>query len=732
MPEPDLAAVGAVLVYGTRSDIAQVEGRLRVVPADPGPPVVFLVSREQADAARLAARLAFRRETAGLPIRLVGHHAVTVARQLAALRKATVIAADGHVAVAADGSGFVHGADRRWWAFQPDRTTHGLGRRLPAPGWETALGAPPPTRRLVVHEIPAGLWLYGSRPRPGDAVADRTAPPMRALPDPVELRIVLGRPEHEEPDPAEFANYLAGLPAPLRAGLALVPFGAAYRTCRRTAALLAARWGAPVHIVLGLTVAGRDGRPALRSTDCHGEVTGRAPLIRQLRVDAVGHVRVTQWGTGADGRPLGTADPLRLGQAWQAYAVPAGIMISHAAMNLDPTEYRMEVDPQAPLLMVFATGTLLDTDLWTGLGALLNGLATDERGQLRPAVPAECDEPVRQIVAAICAVPVDALVVISRTTGVATAPADRPSRLPGGTIARGDALSEHTVEVPALRAPTGPAGVCDAAGALPPVPPPLIHGQASSAAERQRLRAALGPNYDLLASRVNRFLARRPGLRVPAPGSDLDALTTDLVAVLAYLVGDRAAADAVLRATGPAGDLAFLTCLASGLGRLPTRRGLVHLVRDRLSGPDYRTGQLLVEPGLLVASTAVARGPLSYTIWSVTGRLTGDLADDPTRHNEVIFPARCGFSVLGVESDESGVRVYLREVVEGIAANGPGADEALLRHMRDTVRSSDLTAAGGPEVGSAPAVGCAEDGRCYGSDAGSRPTETTGVADSTG
>ncbi|MCL9797459.1 hypothetical protein MXD58_024725, partial [Frankia sp. AgKG'84/4] len=117
--------------------------------------------------------------------------------------------------------------------------------------------------------------------------------------------------------------------------------------------------------------------------------------------------------------------------------------------------------------------------------------------------------------------------------------------------------------------------------------------------------------------------------------------------------------DAVLRGDGPGpADAALIARRAcAGLGRLPAVVGPVF--HDADADPAllrrYRSGDLVVEPGFLTASTRPrpTPAPVRYVIWSSTARRTGLLIPDLTGSGEdppdVLFAAGTRFVVLAVD-----------------------------------------------------------------------------------
>ncbi|WP_225829044.1 hypothetical protein [Streptomyces naphthomycinicus] len=207
----------------------------------------------------------------------------------------------------------------------------------------------------------------------------------------------------------------------------------------------------------------------------------------------------------------------------------------------------------------------------------------------------------------------------------------------------------------------------------------------SGPADRQALQALGGEQWWQQQAAVSRALMVLPGLR--AYSHDEEAYA-DLIAVRCFLTLD----DGPLGwrwlerrlAVGADDALPFLSCLASGLRRLPSYRGVV--VRDAGVLPADATtpapGSELREAGP-VGTLALEGAPASaadrYLIWSVTGRrVRGLFASHPaTGHGEeVVFAPGTRFRVLGTRGRPGAMTVLLREVAEGDPAARAGRHEA--------------------------------------------------------
>lgn len=229
-----------------------------------------------------------------------------------------------------------------------------------------------------------------------------------------------------------------------------------------------------------------------------------------------------------------------------------------------------------------------------------------------------------------------------------------------------------------------------------------LAGRVSTPEERRAFRASLGSRYDVAARAVARLLAERPGLR----GSRMDeALMTELAAVRVFAGWDQARLVESIRAGAPGDDQAFAVCLAGGLRRLPSLRGVV--VRggpaDARAADAYRPGQELVEAAPLVAlhgARTEVPGAVEVLIWSATARRLDGFAEG-TRVPEVVFLPGTAFRVLAVDPPPADAaemrRVLLAEIPPGKAepGNGQWADRVLAR-LEDAARERPRTPATPP------------------------------------
>jgi hypothetical protein len=193
-------------------------------------------------------------------------------------------------------------------------------------------------------------------------------------------------------------------------------------------------------------------------------------------------------------------------------------------------------------------------------------------------------------------------------------------------------------------------------------PPPAsrgIPGEDGLVAERKWLREELRQEFDAAAGAVSRVLASHAGFHAG------EETMTDAVAVRLYLSPVAAGLDAALRGGEPGPQVSFARCVAAGLARLPTHRGLAMLRAD-LSAADLAAisaRRTLTEWGFTNALTEPAaglQGSVDILIWSMTGRRTrllefGDGTGVPAR---VLFRPGTRFKVL----ETTRQRLLLREL----------------------------------------------------------------------
>lgn len=244
------------------------------------------------------------------------------------------------------------------------------------------------------------------------------------------------------------------------------------------------------------------------------------------------------------------------------------------------------------------------------------------------------------------------------------------------------------------------------AAPLPPVP--FQPGHVSTEAERGAFRALAETVWDRHGTAVGRMLTRMPALR----GQEQDAARADLIALHLYLhTFDGALSHDELARALRHGDkplLPYAACVASGLRRLPSYRGVAFRGAGAEGIDDgLAPGDLLRDPAPVCALPLAAGTPrpsgAQYAISSVTGRRVRQLTDRPgagTARDEVVFPPGTLLRVLDVREEGNAPLILLREVslttpnaqpVSG-AAELDAADRAALDRMDEVLRGRAVAA----------------------------------------
>ncbi|MER8184878.1 hypothetical protein [Kitasatospora sp. NPDC094015] len=239
------------------------------------------------------------------------------------------------------------------------------------------------------------------------------------------------------------------------------------------------------------------------------------------------------------------------------------------------------------------------------------------------------------------------------------------------------------------------------------VPVPTVSGPA----DRDALRALLGDQYQRCASRVEQAATRLPGLR----SNGKDDIKPDLVAVLLHHTGTDAPAArpelvAAARSGAPGRLAPYLTCLGSGLRRLPSHHGAVLLGADldEEALAAYQVGRQLLEPAPLagLTSPAVALGTaVEFAVWSTTGRRTAAFGATG-EEAQVVFAPGTRFvvvEVLPAEGLDRIARVLLRETAAAAGADSADRDRSARERLhtwlarRDKVPTAERRAVERPE-----------------------------------
>jgi hypothetical protein len=229
-------------------------------------------------------------------------------------------------------------------------------------------------------------------------------------------------------------------------------------------------------------------------------------------------------------------------------------------------------------------------------------------------------------------------------------------------------------------------------------------GHTSSAEDRRQFRASLGWRYDAATQYVTRLLSDRPVLRA---GAD-DGLAADLAAVQFFTnSGDQELLPAVRAAALSAADMPMLSCLVSGLRRLPALVGPV--VRGGPADPRelaaYQPGAELAEPGPLLALTDVATpltGNAEVLIWSSSARQLQGLID-PRAAPAVMFLPATTLRVLGRDGAGELDQILMVEVPASWRDQpDPARDERIRNRLRGIAQARAAARAPGqtpPELG---------------------------------
>ncbi|RSN07963.1 hypothetical protein DMC63_34455 [Streptomyces sp. WAC 05977] len=183
-----------------------------------------------------------------------------------------------------------------------------------------------------------------------------------------------------------------------------------------------------------------------------------------------------------------------------------------------------------------------------------------------------------------------------------------------------------------------------------------VADRSSTTAEQARFTAAAGEEYGEALATVNAALATWPSMR----GQADSGVKADYVAVCLYLGRGRGGFVNLHTAVrgGGAGEIPDqITCLASGLRRLPThRRAVLRQSKDpQALERTLAPGSILTEPGFLVGSmdldVTVPDADLDVLIWPASARRTSELMiGQPV--NEVVFFAGARFKALALRETE--------------------------------------------------------------------------------
>ncbi|MFC0546159.1 hypothetical protein [Kutzneria chonburiensis] len=619
------------------------------------------------------------------------------AQWLAEQLQAEVVAPDGTLVPVPGGSTFVANAHATgaWRSFHPDKPSEALGARFPSPEWESFMTTAPwragPVS--VAEPVPTGLWLHAT---PTAALRRHS---VLAFGVPVRmdvLTVVLGGPEEARLPSSDLRALWEALPEEIRRRVRFASFGAelgqfAADTIGRP---VIAYNGLPLSTERGIEVGivSADGRPTWRSFATELRYRpGKAPEVVAARP------------------PVSGLKPLRPG-LWEltesvvVEAVASGLWVRAAAAVDGDSVRSMPVDPEWARLTVGVPGEQVGDEVSVAGAKLFAGLDAETQRVVR-LVFGEAPKAAEPEVEAVVEVPVEDAEPVP-TAVDADINYDIGDDLPTMVLLRRQmelqisAASASASASVAVAVAEPVSGSATASLDIWPVEPPpvparvepflvdpgidvdtmldtLVAAETALDEHRAWMRRTLGDQYDSYASRVLRLLVQHPSLR----DGELQSVVTDLVAVLVYLAAGERKADEALLSGDVDALLPFLSCVISGLQRLPVYEG-VAFCGGALDPSTHRAGAILTEVSFLnaVTSSEVALpGDAEFVIWSDSGRRTGYFEPEL---EPIVFLPGTRFQVLGVE----GGRILLGEIGGGDqlsrleeaaklrAATGPVAD----------------------------------------------------------
>ncbi|MET8830215.1 hypothetical protein ABZX40_32040 [Streptomyces sp. NPDC004610] len=232
-----------------------------------------------------------------------------------------------------------------------------------------------------------------------------------------------------------------------------------------------------------------------------------------------------------------------------------------------------------------------------------------------------------------------------------------------------------------------------------PVPPAVAgtapRGAGGLARDRMRLWSQYGARYRSAMAEAAAVLSGA-GRAVERP-SGLDervGARADLAALRLYLAEEWAWAEPALLDGGLGAHLPLTRCAAAGVRRLPPHRGAA-IVRTEV--PErvadwFMDRAVVVDHGLwsaMVSTAALGAGGPGYAVWSLTGRLMGDI--DPYTPDRLVFRPGTRFKVLDVRGGLQPL-VLLREMSPG-EPDRPGAGGDTHGEWLDTTTMAELRTA---------------------------------------
>ncbi|MGH3374439.1 MAG: hypothetical protein ACRDP6_06850 [Actinoallomurus sp.] len=604
------------------------------------------------------------------------------AERVAAAAGLPVIAPDGVVSVDPDGILRVGGGDTAsWWHCAP----HGIPQSL-GPIWPPAptdAGRPPGP---AVTTIPAGCWVTADGHAP-DAAEIASVPEGMFL-------LAAGSPDRPDLTTAELTDVLRRIgPLDARTLTFAAPWSPPAELARMAAGL-SDLLGGDVRAAVGLPTRG-----SCVLLDAAGRPTWEPWLLELTASWTRRRVLPSAWRTGRSDDTTTEGPRLAVIQTlagWELEAIPAGLWLRPSEGPATGGPRLRAPDQSRPLLIVGSEDQPVPETIWEELMTVLTGLRHSAEARLgmlaafppdpaseavarfvarmhrlewlgfeAPPVPAP-PVPVRPALAptvlapSLLAPPVSAGVPAPTPATFATTRAD--VNVPATGSDPVGSLPETTVPADPIDTDAHTSAAVRPAPAVQSVPIPC---RPATAEDRSALRALVGARFQRYAGRVDQVVARLPGLRA----SLNDDVRTDLIAVLLHHLDageplSRADLAAAARRGGTGSPAAFLSCLGSGLRRLPSHRGPVllaaHAEEDDLAA--YVPGQALTEPAATSGLPAIdidLAAPVELAVWSSTGRRTV-LFGGPGAEPEVVFPPGTRFSVIEV-LEGAPARVLLRE-----------------------------------------------------------------------
>ncbi|KZB87996.1 hypothetical protein [Amycolatopsis regifaucium] len=606
-----------------------------------------------------------------------------------------------------------------WLRFRPGAPACPDGRRYPVPAWEAAMPATPsgvpgaiiePMPAAILEPVPAGLLVRRPDARPatlGDAAFSVPA-------DPSVAKIVVGA-EGAVPAAGLVSTVVGRLPLVPTTLVPLSTTTSAHAWLSEFAKSLSRN----VVVEISPTDVKKRYRPfvakLLQRADGGQEVLEAVvPPRGWQRRDASGYRRgqvmadvvpsglVLRTGAGDSAASAASFDP----EAWTLYlgtpGEPIGPDLLSAAEALlgelvpetrnvarlrllgvldDRTRELIDRPPAIVTRPVPATGQkraepAKRTETRVAPSAPAGPAAATPRPQGGPVMPAALmvsSAPVPTVSGAAAAVPAQEPVAKAQPSPAVPAFVT-PQQVPATPVEAPsvtDTRSDDTVPAPMpvveetrMEVSNRPvAEVAETREPAKPVEPRVATGtalvvadRASTAAEQARFTAAAGDEYGEALATVNAALATWPSMR----GQADTGIKADYVAVCLYLGRGRGGFGDLNPAVrgGTTGEIeGQVTCLASGLRRLPThRRAVLRQSKDAQALERTITpGSILTEPGFLVGSmdldVTVPDAELDVLIWPASARRTSELLiGQPV--NEVVFFAGARFKALALRETE--------------------------------------------------------------------------------